>query len=237
MISRDHDPAAATTDAERPPQRAGLLGRGYQGAVFLENDGQHRVIVKKPVGPMLVRALRRAMIRREYAVYRRLEGIPGIPQCGGLRDGENLVLEFVEGRSLREAGDAIPEPQTFFSGLLDTIQAMHRAGVAHTDLKRKDNVIVDPNGRPVLIDFGTAVVSRADGGRLNRFLFRQACRTDLNAWVKLKYNRRYENISAADRPYFQPTVTEKIARLLRPAWRLLTLRSLRKARRRRRGER
>ena len=44
-------------------------------------------------------------------------------------------------------------------------------------------------------------VARKNGAFLNRWLFRQACRIDLNAWIKHKYLGRYDQmvLDAVDR--------------------------------------
>ena len=73
-------------------------------------------------------------------------------------------------------------------------------------------------------------------GILNRYLFRQACRIDLNAWIKLKYRRRIDEISDEDLSYYKPTVAEAVARWLRRGWRILTGRQWRNARRQGRSE-
>jgi serine/threonine protein kinase len=224
-------------DAGRHPATAGKidpirqLARGYQGAVSVVATSAGRRIVKEAMGPQPLRALRRAMLRREFAVYQRLRGIAGVPQCYGLENGERLLLEYVEGPSLRDLKNAPAERERFFDALLALIQAVHRAGVAHADLKRKDNILVRADGQPVLIDFGSAVLLREDAGALRRWLFRQACRLDLNAWVKLKYRRRYSAMSPSDRQYYRPTFLERAARLVRQGWRKLSGRRWRKARR------
>jgi len=113
------------------------------------------------------------------------------------------------------------------------LQATHRAGVAHADLKRKENILVTPDGLPYLIDFGSAITCTDTSGSLRRWLFRQVCRIDLNAWIKHKYLGRYEEISSADAAYYQPTFIERVARPVRRIWRKVTARQWRKARRRR----
>jgi predicted Ser/Thr protein kinase len=207
------------------------LGSGYQGEVYLIDGPDGALIMKRPSGRGALRMVRRAMLRREHAIYQRLQGIAGVPECRGLAPDGSLLLEFIEGRSLREAALAPVERERFFAALRELITAVHRAGVAHGDLKRKDNILVAAGNRPYLIDFGTAVSALPGAGFLRRFLFRQIRRMDLNAWVKLKYQRQGVVMDAADQAHYRPTVSEAIARVLRRAWRAATFRRWRKSRR------
>lgn len=214
-----------------------FLSRGYQGVVYLRDTATGRVVVKQPMGRGLGLWLRRVMLRREYAAYQRLDGVPGVPRCFGVEADGSLLLEFLEGEPYRETAAALRDRDLFFSELLRSILAVHAAGVAHADLKRRGNILISPDGRPVLLDFGSAVLRSRRGGWVNGLLFRQICRMDLNAWVKLKYRRRYDLIPAEDRGYYHPTRIESVARVIRRLWRKLTGRQLRKARRRRRTPR
>lgn len=234
-----------------PGHRGVLISSGYQGAVYkVRADSlpldvsisgsqplpeSNYLIVKEAMGLPLIRNIRRIMIRREYQIYRRLDGIPGIPRCYGLQ-ADRLLLEFVDGRSLRLAANELPDRDAFFAALLDTLQAAHRAGVAHADMKRKDNILVTPDGEPRLIDFGSAVI-RKESGSLNRWLFEQACQIDLNAWVKLKYLARYDQISTEDEKYYRPTAIERWTSPVRRTWRKFTGRRWRERRRRARTKR
>ncbi len=210
-----------------------FLSQGYQGVVYLRDTGTRQIVVKQPMGRGLALWLRRAMLRREYTAYQRLAGVPGVPRCFGLQDDGSLLLEFLEGEPYRETAGALRDRDRFFSELLQSILAVHAVGVAHADLKRRGNILISPDGRPVLLDFGSAVLRTGRGGWLNGLLFRQICRMDLNAWVKLKYRRRYDLITAEDRDYYHPTRIEALARVVRRLWRKLTGRQLRKVRRRR----
>jgi predicted Ser/Thr protein kinase len=214
-----------------------FLSRGYQGVVSLRDTDAGQVVVKQAMGRGLVLWLRRMMLRREFAAYQRLANVPGVPRCLGMEADRRLLLEFLEGEPFRETAAALTDRQRFFSELLGSILALHAAGVAHADLKRRGNILISPAGSPVLLDFGSAVLQSKHGGWLNGMLFRQVCRMDLNAWVKLKYRRRYDLISAEDRAYYHPTRIEAIARSVRRLWRKLSRRQLRKARRRRRENR
>ena len=211
-----------------------FLSRGYQGAVFVRGTGADRRVVKQAMGGRLARRLRVAMLRREYTAYGRVAGIPGIPRCFGLEQDGSLVLEYVPGEAYRETVPALKDRERFFRQLKEQILALHAAGVAHADLKRRGNILISPDGEPILLDFGSAVLQKPGGGWWNRFLFRQACRMDLNAWVKSKYRRRYDQLAPEDQQYYQPTALEDVARVIRRVWRKVTGRRFRKAWRRRR---
>jgi len=210
-----------------------FLSRGYQGAVYLTAEGDDRVVVKQPMGRGLARRLRTWMLRREHAAYQRLAGIDGVPRCRGLRPDGSLVLAYVDAEPFREAL-LVPEGrERFFADLLVIIRSCHAAGVAHADLKRRGNILVDGSGHPWVLDFGSAILAGSQPG----WLFRLACRMDLNAWVKLKYRRRYELLTPEDRAHYQPTWLESGARAVRRVWRKVTGRRWRKARRQRRAGR
>jgi len=212
-----------------------FLSRGYQGAVYLRGTGADRRVVKQAMGGRIARRLRVAMLRREYAAYERVGGIPGVPRCFGLEEDGSLVLEYLTGEAYRESVPALKaHRERFFRQLKEQILALHAAGVAHADLKRRGNLLISPEGEPILLDFGSAVLQKAHGGWWSRFLFRQACRMDLNAWVKLKYRRRYDLLSPEDQQYYRPTALEGTARAIRRVWRMVTARRLRKAWRRKR---
>lgn len=214
------------------------LGEGYQAEVRRLSlpDGEE-VVVKSPRRSAATSMIARRAIRREREVYRLLEGINGIPRAHGLIDGDRLVLDFVEGTSLRVKATQLSDRESFFTRLLETIQAMHAAGVAHGDLKRKENILVGPGEQPYIVDFGIARLR--DGGLLDRHLFDTIRQLDLNAWVKLKHGRRPVGLPADDAAIFRPLLLERVARAIRALWQKFTLRRPRQKwrQRRRKAER
>lgn len=209
------------------------LGEGYQAAVRSFDSPFGRLVVKRPHKSMLLgRAAKRSVIR-EHRVYERLEGIRGIPRSFGLIGGNCLALEHIQGPSLRAYEARMADREKFFALLLETIDAMHAAGVAHGDLKRKDNIIVGPDEEPYVIDFGIACVR--DGGKLNRLWFAWVSQMDYNAWTKLKYGRNRENMSPEDAERYKPLLLERCARWIRVPWQKITMRRLRQAWRKRRS--
>ena len=216
--------------ADDEAREAALLSAGYQGSAYLYETGAHKLVVKRAGGGPLGRLHRRAL-RREAAAYERLAGIEGVPRSLGLLDNRWLALEFVDGESYTDARHTLSDRDAFFDRLRSVIDAMHAAGVAHGDLKRKENVLVTPGERPCIIDFGTAVMR--DGSLPDRLLFRLIRRFDNNAWIKRKYDRDYAAVSAADLHWYRPTLLERWFSSLQKFWRTVTFRQARKRRRNR----
>jgi serine/threonine protein kinase len=205
------------------------LGSGYQASVRLYPTPFGDIVVKRSHAGLLG-GLWRRLLEREHAVYSQLEGVPGIPRAYGLIGGDGLVLEYIAGPSLREQDAVLEDREAFFARLLATVLAMHAAGVAHGDLKRKQNVIVAAGERPYLVDFGIAYRRRAGGGLWNRWMFATFQQMDLNAWLKLKYGRRVDParepgvLTSDDAALYRPLLIERLARAVRVPWQLLTLR-------------
>jgi serine/threonine protein kinase len=199
------------------------LNAGYQGAVHLVEHGGRRLIVKVPTGRGLLRYLRLRHLRHEYRAYQRLEGVIGVPRCHGLAGGRYLVLDYVEGPNARDA--VLSNRIGFYDRAVALIQAIHARGVAHADLKRRDNILVSAGEQPLLLDFGLAVLYEPGFHPWNHWLFGLACRLDMNAWIKHKYRYRENEITAADRAYYRPipgeTLWRRTRRMVRAQWRAL----------------
>ena len=196
-----------------------VLSRGYQGCVYLYEDNRQRLIIKAPMGWGLGWLIRLRMLRNEYRAYSRLSQIQGIARCYGLLDGRYLVLEHIDGIPIRNA--QITHQHLFFETLLKVIKELHHVGVAHTDLKKKDNVLVVDGKSPCLIDFGVAVVRKPGFAPLNHYLYHIASIFDFNAWVKLKYDGDYAKITPEDKEYFNRTRIEKVSRWIKDHYEIL----------------
>ncbi|MGE4657754.1 MAG: RIO1 family regulatory kinase/ATPase [Gammaproteobacteria bacterium] len=203
------------------------LGKGYQASIDLYESPFGNFAVKRAHGNVLFRRLREAAIRREHNIYQYLLDIPGIPKCLGLIDEKYLILEHLPGKTFRKYEKKLQNREQFFKKLLATVKAMHQAGVAHGDLKRKDNILVGLDDSPYVIDFGTAHLRKKPYNWWNQLVFKRIAQADYNAWIKLKYQRRFVDLSPADAELYYPLFEERLARVLRIVWQKLTLRRLR----------
>ena len=190
-----------------------FLARGVQGQTLLYQDPLRRLVIKTPNGRGPMRWLSVLMLRREARVYGHLKDFPAVPRCHGLLRNRYLVLDYVEGESIRHA--EITDRAAFFAELLERIKALHARGIAHSDLQKKENLLVVGGRSPCLLDFGAAVISKPGFAPFNRLHYRFAERLDFNQWAKLKYQGRFENMDDSDRPYYRRTRLEKLARFLK----------------------
>lgn len=108
----------------------------------------------------------------EFEHYNMLKGIAGIPRAYDYVEEDEfgfLVMEFFTeslGDRLKKLDGTIEIDTAldWAKQLIDIFEAMHDHGLIHRDLK-PENVMLDSNGRLVLIDFGLATQWRLDSGR------------------------------------------------------------------------
>jgi predicted Ser/Thr protein kinase len=198
------------------------LGEGYQAEVHRLSIPAGEIVVKSTRPKTMLRWLARYAIRREYRIYQCLVGIAGIPSAHGLIAGDQLVLDYVEGAYFRTEEFELTDRETFFARLLETILAMHAAGVAHGDLKRKANIVIATGEIPYILDFGIARVRGTSA--VSNYVFNVVRQIDLNSWIKLKYGRWPAELPACDAAIYKPLAIEKFARRVRIPWQKITLR-------------
>jgi serine/threonine protein kinase len=151
-----------------------LLGRGGMGLVWLAEDELlcRPVAVKQVIPNDAVSeksrkaALLRALGEARAAARVHHDGVVAIHDLVKEDGRPWIVMELLSGRSLAEtlnADGSLPIEQVIRVGLrlLDVLQATHRAGIVHRDVK-PGNVHLCHGGRVVLTDFGLACAARDD---------------------------------------------------------------------------
>jgi predicted Ser/Thr protein kinase len=124
----------------------------------------------------------RYTLRREAKAYSKLSGIKGFPRCYGLEDKDKLVLQYIQGRSLRSfKRGAVPD--SVFDRLDNLIHIMHSRGVANCDLHRS-NVLITDSGDVYIVDFASAFIS--NGANLSGLLIKFFMQLDLHSAARIK---------------------------------------------------
>jgi len=151
-------------------QIRGVLGKGAMGLVYDAVDPNlgRRVAIKTILTRKLdVEAARMVAVRfeREVRAVARLNhrNIVQVYDFGAENDLAYIVMEFIEGRELKDYFDANErfDLKTAFRLMIELLEALdfaHEAGIVHRDIK-PGNVMVDAAGHAKLTDFGVARVA------------------------------------------------------------------------------
>lgn len=141
-------------------------GRGAMSTVYEARDPNGRLVALKvlhtPVS--LPPDQQRSLIERLGREARVMASLshPNVVQIYdvGQAGGEHfLVMEFLDGQTLRQRLDggslSLLEATRILDGVAEALDAVHAQGVVHRDIK-PSNVMLLPDGRVKLMDFGVA---------------------------------------------------------------------------------
>ncbi|WP_194924970.1 serine/threonine-protein kinase, partial [Catenulispora pinisilvae] len=150
------------------------LGAGGMGQVYLGRSPSGRRVAVKVIRPELTNdATFRQRFRREVTAMRQVSGFFTAPVVDADPDGDPawLATAFVPGPSLESAvtdGGGMPDQDVLLlaAGLAEALNAIHREGLTHRDLK-PGNVLMADDG-PRVIDFGLAVTAESAGAHLTQ---------------------------------------------------------------------
>jgi serine/threonine protein kinase len=159
-----------------------LLGYGGMGRVWLAEDlllnrlvALKELVLDDPGSPECLRAARmRALDEARAAARVRHDGVVQVHDVVKQDGRPWIVMELLPGPTLAEvikADGPLPVEQVTRLGLrlLEALQATHRAGIVHGDVK-PGNVHLCPDGRVVLADFGIARSADDDADLPSRML-------------------------------------------------------------------
>ncbi len=148
-------------------QTLGVLSSGAQGVVYRarQESTSRTVAIKTLASGEGTTARQRMRAEREAEIAARLRhpNIVTVFESRTLADGRiAVVMEYVDGVPLDEwrppGATAQDRRLALLRVFIDVCRAIHHAhlnGVIHRDLK-PDNILVTPEGRPVVLDFGIA---------------------------------------------------------------------------------
>ena len=138
------------------------LALGKTSSLYLVHDSDGRRLVLKAVVPDAVTGAARARFLRETRALAAVDH-PAVVRVHGVGDHEGtpwVAMDYVQGTDLKRV---LAERRTLAVALAlgyaidaaEGLVAAHDAGVVHRDIK-PSNLILTPEGRIVLVDFGIA---------------------------------------------------------------------------------
>ena len=141
-------------------ERLSSLGQGAFGEVWKARDRE----LNRPVALKVLREKHRKADKTVKRLKREAHALANLnhPHICAVYDvfSENdqlhLVLEFIEGTTLRDRMKAGLDPTEVLHivrKIADAIGHAHEKGIVHRDLK-PENIMIRPNGEPVVMDFG-----------------------------------------------------------------------------------
>ncbi len=140
------------------------VGAGAMGVVYAAYDPRldRKVALKllRPAGHRVDVERARQRLMREAQALAKLEhpNVVTVYDVGTYLDQIFVAMEFVDGPTLGrwlEGSPTIPQIVEVFIAAGEGLAAAHAAGLVHRDFK-PDNVMLDKQGRPRVMDFGLA---------------------------------------------------------------------------------
>src|SRR5271165_3638564 len=149
----------------------GVLGQGGMGAVYKARDRElDRLIALKVIRPELatdpaiLARFKQELILSRNITHKNVVRIFDLGEADGIKF---ITMEYVEGEDLRgilrrKGKFHSKEAVAIIQQICRALEAAHAEGVIHRDLKPQ-NVMRDPHGRVVVMDFGLARSLESEG--------------------------------------------------------------------------
>jgi eukaryotic-like serine/threonine-protein kinase len=148
-----------------------LLGEGGMGAVYKATDRElDRFVALKVIrremasNPAILARFKQELLLSHQVTHRNVIRIYDLGEAEGVKF---ITMEFIKGEDLRslilaKQKFSPEEAVEVIQQVCQALDAAHRVGVIHRDLKPQ-NIMQDPTGRILVMDFGLARTVEGDG--------------------------------------------------------------------------
>lgn len=167
----------------------GSIEKGY----YCENGREILAIRRLYTTNIWLRPLAKFLVRNEKKALKKLEVLKLTDQLPTLlREHPDFhIRSYLECVRIYESHDPLTE--NFFREAKKLIRKMRRIGIAHNDLEKEANWLVNEEVRPVLTDFQLALCFNNKRGKL----YLNLCREDLRHL--LKHKEKYSKTTYQER--------------------------------------
>lgn len=190
-------------------------GRGVQCSIYLVEEGQ-KAVIKDYAGtpPFFRNVIAPYLVRREVRALETLQGVPGVPRFYGKIDRHAFAIEYIEGLPISELDETALNAE-LLERVQQVIDGIHARQVAHGDLKRRTNFLVNSQQQVVVIDYASAVIGKHWWRPVTNWVQKQMVEIDNKAVAKIKKLGAPAQMTEQDWELLnRPTSLEKWARKL-----------------------
>jgi len=174
-------------------------GGSRPDVLLIEIDGEQAVLKDQSsadkafaliVGPLLN--------WRECKALKKLASVSCVPDLLCQPTSRSFLMTYHTSEQITRLEKYEPDWPEFFEKLSTAIAEVHKAGVAHNDLRNPTNTLVTPNGDPILVDLVACFCKGQAWNKPNHWLFNKFCQVDLSAITKIKSRVAKDLITDAD---------------------------------------
>ena len=171
------------------PQGVSLIYTGRYGNanVYCYSDKERDLVVKdfSQCVPWFKYTMGAFFVAKECRCIRALSGTGGVVSNVQKLGKHAFCYDFVKGASISSiVNENRKLPGEFFRKWERLVKEMHAQGIVHLDMRNTGNVLMDEGGRPVIIDFQSALRTRFMPGFLRKILERVDYSAVIKGWLK-----------------------------------------------------
>ena len=162
-------------------------GGSRPDVLLIEIDGHSAVLKDQSAAdPVFASLIGPILNWRECKALGKLVDVEAVPDLLATPTSRSFLMSYHPSEQVTRIDGVQPEWPVFFEKLEQAIAKTHAAGVAHNDLRNPTNILVTPNGDPILVDLVAAFCRGSSWNFVNRWIFSKFCLVDKSAVTKLK---------------------------------------------------
>ena len=162
-------------------------GGSRPDVLLIEIEGEKAVLKDQSAADKLFATIIGPLLNwRECKALNKLEKVSCVPNLLHIPNSRSFLMSYHESEQVTRLDTLTPEWPDFFEQLHIAVSQIHSKGVTHNDLRNPTNILVTPDGEPILVDLVACFCQGPSWNIPNRWLFNKFRQVDLSAITKLK---------------------------------------------------